>query len=123
MEALSSRALRKEMMASQQNSVEELYDGKGFFFRQRRGRLNLRKVEAIDIERMIREVDIDILQQVVEDLTFSEFGEDDLHFLSDRQVVKLFKMAQLTIEYLLYSQGKLVANLNELSKKYSSKKR
>lgn len=123
MEALSSRALRKEMMASQQASVEELYDGKGFFFRQRRGRLNLRRVEAIDVERMIREVDIDILQQIVEDLTFSEFGEDDLHFLSDRQVVKLFKLAQLTIEYLLYSQGKLVANLNELSKKYSSKKR
>lgn len=123
MEVLSSRALRKEMMASQEASIDGLYDEKGFFFRQRRGRLNLRRIEAIDIERMIREVDVDILQQNVEDITFCDFGEDDLHFLSDRQVVKLFKMAQLTIEYLLYSQGKLVSNLNDLSKKYSAKKR
>eukprot|EP00981_Chlorochromonas_danica_P007851 scaffold1884_cov343-Ochromonas_danica.AAC.68 len=38
-------------------SVDNLYNGKGFFFRQRRGRLNLRKLDSIDMDRMIRETD------------------------------------------------------------------
>lgn len=104
-------------------TVDDLYNSKGFFFRQRRGRLNLRKLEGIDMDRMIREVDVDTLQQHLEDLTFSLFNEDDLQFFSDRQVVKMFRLAQLTIEYLLYSQGQLVNNLGELSKKYSVKKK
>jgi zinc finger protein DZIP1 len=123
METLSSRMMRKGDHRSDENSVDELYDEKGFFFRQRRGHLNLRRLEGIDLERLIREVDIDVLQQNIEDITFCEFGENDVHFLTDRQVVKIFRMAQLTIEYLLYSQGKLVGNLSELSKKYNEKKR
>ena len=108
---------------SSNQSVDELYDGKGFFFRQRRGHLNLRRLEGIDLERLVREVDVDILQQNIADITFCEFGENDVHFLTDRQVVKIFRLSQLIIEYLLYSQGKLVGNLSELSKKYSEKKR
>ncbi len=100
-----------------------LYDKNGFFFRQRRGHMNLRKLEQIDMHRLIREVDVDLLQQYIEDLTFCKFGEQDLQFYSDKQVIKLFNLAQLTIEYLLYSQERLVGSLNELSKKYSMKKR
>jgi zinc finger protein DZIP1 len=103
--------------------MEELYDESGFFFRQRKGKLNLRKLEAIDLEKVIREVDIDVLQQFIENITFSEFQDYDIHYLTDKHIVKLFKVAQLTIEYLLFSQRKLVNNLSDLAKKYSSKKR
>ena len=102
---------------------EGLYDRNGFYFRQRRGHLNLRKFEALDMERIIREVDVDLLQQTLEELTFSKFTEHEIQFFSDKQVVKLFNLAQLTIEYLLYSQEKLVNGLNDLAKKYTAKKR
>ena len=103
--------------------TDELYDESGFFFRQRKGKLNLRKLEAIDLEKVIREVDIDLLQQCIENLTFAEFQDYDIHYLTDKQIVKLFKLSQLTIEYLLFTQRKLVNNLTDLAKKYSSKKK
>jgi zinc finger protein DZIP1 len=102
---------------------EGLYDRNGFFFRQRRGHLNLRKFEALDLDRIVREVDVDLLQQTLEEITFSKFTEHEIQFFSDKQVVKLFNLAQLTIEYLLYSQEKLVKSLNDLAKKYTGKKR
>jgi hypothetical protein len=102
---------------------EGVYGSKGFFFQQRKGRLNVRSLAKIDLERMIRDVDIDLLQQHVENITFCRLNEDDLHYLTDPQILKLFSLAQLIIEYLLYSQDNLVSNLNQLSKKYNSKKR
>lgn len=103
--------------------TDELYDESGFFFRQRKGKLNLRKLEAIDLEKVIREVDVDLLQQCIENITFSEFQDYDIHYLTDKQIVKLFKLSQLTIEYLLFTQRKLVTNLTDLAKKYSLKKK
>lgn len=94
-----------------------------FFFRQRHGHINLRKFESINLEKLIREVDIDILQQNLEEIAFSRLTENDLNYLSDRQIVKLFRLAQLTIEYLLYSQNKIIQNFSELAKKYTSKKK
>lgn len=123
MDSLSSRVLKRNYEVNEDDALDGLYDDKGFFFRQRRGHLNLRRLEAIDLERLIRQVDIDILQQHIEDLTFCDFRENDVHFLTDKQIVKLFRLSQLTIEYLLYSQDKLVSNLSELAKKYSTKKR
>lgn len=109
-------------MYSQQKE-DGLFDRNGFYFRQRRGHLNLRKFESLDLERIIREVDVDLLQQSLEEITFSKFSEHEIQFFSDKQVVKLFNLAQLTIEYLLYSQEKLVGSLNDLAKKYHGKKR
>lgn len=42
--------------------VDGLYGTKGFYFQQRRGRLDLRGLAQIDIERVVRDVDVDILQ-------------------------------------------------------------
>jgi hypothetical protein len=103
--------------------VHDLYGESGFYFQQRKGHLNLRKLEQLDLEKIIREVDVDILQQFLEDITFCKFNEQDVQFFTDRQIAKLFNLAQLTIEYLLYSQEKIVNNLNSLAKKYTSKKR
>jgi hypothetical protein len=91
-----------------------------FSFRQRFGKLNLRELEAIDLEKIINEVDIDSLQQYLDNLTFSGL---DMHYLTDQQVLKAFKLSQLSIEYLLFTQEQLVTKLKDLSKKYSKKKK
>lgn len=77
----------------------------------------------VDLERVVRETDIDILQAFLENLTFSNLREDDLRFMTDQNVIKLFRISQMTIEYLLFAQDRLSSDLHELSVKYTLKKR
>ena len=100
-----------------------LYGSNGFFFQQRRGHLNLRALANINLDKLVREVDIDLLQSQIENITFCNLKEEDLRYLTDPQIIKLFRVSQLMMEYLLYSQDQLVENLNKLSVKYNEKKR
>lgn len=59
----------------------------------------------------------------LENITFCNLREEDLRFITDQHVVKLFRVAQLIIEYLLYAQEQLSSNLNSLASKYAAKKR
>ena len=106
--------------SSKLTSVEK---SKPFFFQQRRGRLDLRAVSQVDLERVIRDVDVDVLQAFLENITFSNLREEDLRFLTDQLVIKLFRISQMTIEYLLYAQENLTENLQGLAAKYNGKKR
>ena len=94
-----------------------------FYFQQRRGRLDIRSVAQIDVDRIVRDVDIDLLQIHLENLTFSELKESDLRYLTDPQIIKLFRTSQLMIEYLLFVQDHLSTNLQQLANKYIVKKR
>ena len=79
-----------------------------FYFQQRRGRLDLRAIARIDIERVIADVDIDTLQSNLESIAFSDLDADDLSHYSDEHFVTLFRLAQLIIEYLLNVQNALL---------------
>lgn len=94
-----------------------------FYFQQRRGRLDLRTLSQIDLDKIVRDVDIDVLQAHLENITFSNLKEEDLRFLTDPQVIKLFRTSQLMIEYLLYAQEQLASNLQQMANRYGSKKR
>ena len=77
----------------------------------------------MDLERVVKETDIDVLQAFLENLTFSNLREDDLRFMTDQLVIKIFRIAQMTIEYLLFAQDRLASDLHELAAKYNAKKR
>ena len=123
MEVLRSAVLLNEDVIDPNVQIGGLYGSDGFFFQQRRGHLNLRNVASINLDRLVREVDVDLLQVHIENITFCNLKEEDLRYMTDPQIIKLFRITQLIIEYLLYSQDKLVENLNNLAEKYSSKKR
>eukprot|EP01041_Mallomonas_annulata_P001492 gene1492-2874_t len=118
-----------DQMKSKRSSHREhplengLYGVNGFYFQQRRGKLDLRLVSNIDLDRVVREVDIDILQLHLENITFCNLREEDLRFITDQHVIKLFRIAQLVIEYLLYVQEHLADSLHALATKYSNQKR
>lgn len=99
------------------------YASTKFYFQQRRGRLDLRTLSQIDLDKIVRDVDIDVLQMHLENITFSNLKEEDLRFLTDPQVIKLFRTSQLMIEYLLYAQEQLASNLQQMANRYGSKKR
>ena len=65
-----------------------------FYFQARRGRLQLRKFASLDLERIVQENDIDLLQSHLEELTYCNLREDDIKFMTDPLLAKLFRTAQ-----------------------------
>jgi hypothetical protein len=123
MEVLRSALMNNAENIEEQPALGGLYDSDGFFFQQRRGHLNLRSIAGLNLEKLVREVDVDLLQIHIENITFCNLREEDLRYLTDPQIVKLFRISQLMLEYLLYSQDKLVENLNNYAQKYAEKKK
>jgi hypothetical protein len=93
-----------------------------FYFQQRSGRLRLQHLASIDLDKVIQETDIDLLQEHLENLTFCNLREEDLKYMTDPMVLKLFRTSQLLMEYLLYTQGQLAGHLGGLAEKYATQK-
>ena len=72
-----------------------------FRFMARNVSIDWRSVSLIDIDRIAQTMDIAALQEHMELVTFANLDEI---FDLDPLFVKLFKVAQYTIEYLLHSQ-------------------
>ncbi|KAL8624507.1 hypothetical protein ACOMHN_053050 [Nucella lapillus] len=89
----------------------------GFAFRKRFERVDWRKMASIDVEQISRTLDFNALQENIMNITFCNI-ETELDVRSvDPNFLKLFKLAQLTIEYLLYSQEYLAGLCTTLEEK------
>jgi hypothetical protein len=113
-----SRGLHSSMM---DKGFEKGSDG--FYFQHRKGRLDMRTLSKVDLDSIVRNVDIESLQEHLEGLCFTQLHEEDLRQYTDPMICKLFKLSQYTIEYLLHVQEQLASALNSLAAKYSKKKR
>uniref|UniRef100_F6Z315 Cilium assembly protein DZIP1 n=2 Tax=Ciona intestinalis TaxID=7719 RepID=F6Z315_CIOIN len=88
-----------------------------FHFRKRFGDINWRKISSIDVDRVARELDFVTLQENISTVTFCNVDAvSDL----DPLFVKLFKLAQYTIEYLLHSQEYLQSVVNDMETQASN---
>jgi zinc finger protein DZIP1 len=58
----------------------------------------------VDLERVTKEIDLQTLETLLNNITYANLDRDDLERLGDQHFVKLFRLSQLTIEYLLYTQ-------------------
>jgi zinc finger protein DZIP1 len=61
----------------------------------------------VDLDKITREVDLKSLEGLLQNITFAQLDRDDLERLGDQHFIKLFKLSQLSIEYLLYTQSYL----------------
>ncbi|EMP38429.1 Zinc finger protein DZIP1L [Chelonia mydas] len=85
-----------------------------FKFQSRRDSVDWRRFSAIDIERVARELDVTTLQENIVSVTFCNLDSEKCPHCQqpiDPVLLKVLKMAQLTIEYLLHSQEYLTASL------------
>lgn len=119
---LSGRSGRISSNINDLTKFEENILSNQFFFEQRRGKLDIRSISQVDIERIIVTTDIDSIQNLLENLTFCKLELNDINNLGDPLVLKLFRLCQLTIEYLLYSQEEILEKLTNLATKYSNLK-
>ncbi|XP_013387905.1 zinc finger protein DZIP1L-like [Lingula anatina] len=95
-------------------------NGRNLTFRKRFERVDWRRVAALDVDRISRELDFTALQENIMNITFCNIESEVDIRLIDANFIKLFKLAQLTIEYLLHSQDYLsdcVATLEEKLRK------
>lgn len=83
----------------------------------------MRTLSKVDVDSIVKNVDIETLQEHLENLCFSQLHEEDLRQYTDPMICKLFRLAQYTIEYLLHVQEQLASTLNALAVKYAKKKR
>ncbi|XP_078380805.1 uncharacterized protein LOC144663667 isoform X2 [Oculina patagonica] len=88
-------------------------EGMNFSFGRRQEKIDWRRLASVDVDRIVREMDVKTLQDNIMHVTFSnieaELGMQGAGF--DPNYIKLFRLAQLIIEYLLHSQQFLSASL------------
>lgn len=72
----------------------------------------------LDVDKVIREVDLKQLENLLQNITFASLERDDLERLGDAHFIKLFKLSQLSIEYLLYTQAYLESLCKGLDLQY-----
>uniref|UniRef100_A0A4W5MLM4 DAZ interacting zinc finger protein 1 n=1 Tax=Hucho hucho TaxID=62062 RepID=A0A4W5MLM4_9TELE len=85
-----------------------------FKFRPRRESVDWRRISAVDVDLVASELDFQTLQEHITGVTFCNVeGERCVRCQSpvDPALLKLFRLAQLTVEYLLHSQEYLTLSL------------
>lgn len=60
-----------------------------------------------DVEKIIAQVDLAQLEQLLQNLTYANLDREDLERIGDTHFIKLFRLSQMSIEYLIYTQNYL----------------
>eukprot|EP00611_Tribonema_gayanum_P002976 TRINITY_DN12297_c0_g1_i1.p1 TRINITY_DN12297_c0_g1~~TRINITY_DN12297_c0_g1_i1.p1 ORF type:complete len:881 (+),score=192.45 TRINITY_DN12297_c0_g1_i1:134-2644(+) len=90
-----------------------------FHFRQRSGAMNWSKLAKVDVDEVVQEVDLAALQSILDDCTFSKIipeGNID-------NFVKLARLSQLLLEYMLHVQTYQDLRLLSASQELASQKK
>ena len=91
-----------------------------FFFRRRTGKLDWSQLSSVSLQSIISTVNVSLLQQHVESLTYADISTADLSQATDGQIVHVIRLCQLTIEYLLNVQNYLLRLQRQRSRTYQS---
>eukprot|EP00201_Polytomella_parva_P011064 CAMPEP_0175055438 /NCGR_PEP_ID=MMETSP0052_2-20121109/10079_1 /TAXON_ID=51329 ORGANISM="Polytomella parva, Strain SAG 63-3" /NCGR_SAMPLE_ID=MMETSP0052_2 /ASSEMBLY_ACC=CAM_ASM_000194 /LENGTH=446 /DNA_ID=CAMNT_0016320281 /DNA_START=21 /DNA_END=1358 /DNA_ORIENTATION=+ len=81
-----------------------------FKFEPKRSRIDWRLLHGVDLNSVVRDVDIETLERVVSVVAFGDIDAEDVRNLTEYNFIKVFRLAQLVIEYLLYVQECLQAS-------------
>ncbi|KAM8903330.1 cilium assembly protein DZIP1 isoform 1-T2 [Spinachia spinachia] len=94
-----------------------------FKFRPRRESVDWRRINAVDIDLVVSQLDLDALQEHIGSVTFCSLdGErcQRCHSPVDPALVKLLRLAQLTVEWLLHCQEFLAHNVRVAEEKLAA---
>ncbi|GBF96203.1 hypothetical protein Rsub_08748 [Raphidocelis subcapitata] len=73
-----------------------------FRFDTKRCRLDWRLLHGVDVDQVIRTTDLDALERVAPCIAWGDLEADDPRALSETNFTKIFRLAQLLVEYLLH---------------------
>ncbi|XP_049726239.1 cilium assembly protein DZIP1L isoform X3 [Elephas maximus indicus] len=93
------------------------YTFPAFKFQLRHDSVDWRRISALDVERVVRELDVATLQENIAGVTFCNLDGETCSRCGqpvDPVLLKVLRLAQLTIEYLLHCQDCLSASVAQL---------
>ncbi|KAF6099810.1 hypothetical protein HJG60_011541 [Phyllostomus discolor] len=99
------------------HSIFGAYTIPPFRFQPRNGSVDWRRMSVLDVDRVIRELDVATLQENLTDITFCTLdGEECSHCLQplDQGLLNVLRLAQLSIEYLMHCQDFLMTRVTLL---------
>lgn len=76
--------------------------------------MDWRRIHAVDIEQVVSQLDVDVLQEHINTVTFCNLDAEQCQRCQspmDLTLMKLFRLAQLSVEWLLHCQEFLALNL------------
>ncbi|CAL8462888.1 g2422 [Coccomyxa elongata] len=79
-----------------------------FRFSAHQTRINWQILHGVDIDKLVRETDIDTLERCCAAMAYGDLQVEEPGSLSETNFLRLFRLAQLTVEYLLHIQDRLV---------------
>jgi zinc finger protein DZIP1 len=85
-----------------------------FYFDSRRVRIDWRLLHSLDLGQIQIRTDLDALSRVLDLIAYGDLEAEDVRNLSETNFLKIFRLAQMIVEYLLYVQ----TSLNRESKYY-----
>ncbi|XP_073068539.1 cilium assembly protein DZIP1 isoform X3 [Manis javanica] len=91
-----------------------------FQFRPRLERVDWPRLRAIDVDKVAGAVDVLTLQENIMNITFCKLEDEKCQHCQsgvDPVLLKLIRLAQLTIEYLMHSQEFLTSQLHHLEER------
>ncbi|KAF8563941.1 hypothetical protein P879_03870 [Paragonimus westermani] len=101
-------------MIISKGTPENYTSSQPFIFRKRMEKIDWRRLASVDVNRIASQIDIETLQELLSCVAFCDItSEIDIRYV-DANLIKLFQLAQLLVEYLLYSQDYLKSTVNAL---------
>ncbi|KAM7337093.1 cilium assembly protein DZIP1L isoform X3 [Alexandromys fortis] len=94
-----------------------VYTLPAFKFQPRRESIDWRRISAVDVDRVARELDVATLQENIAGVTFCNLDREVCNHCRqpvDPVLLKVLRLAQLIIEYLLHCQDCLSASVAQL---------
>jgi len=89
-----------------------------FMFRERKGKLNWRNIANLDVDDLIGRGDVRSLETHLSNITFSQVEQEDIEKFGDATLLKLFRLSQYGLEYLLNCQNYLSNQSQVLDNQY-----
>jgi len=89
-----------------------------FLYRERKGKVNWRNISNLDIDDLIGRGDVRALETYLSNITFANIEKEDLEKFGDATLLKLFRLSQYGLEYLLNSQNYLANQAYLLDNQY-----
>lgn len=94
---------------------------KQFKFSTRENTLNWEHLQNVDIDQVVSQLDVGVLQKYFQTTIYSNLDRECCHKCMtpiDPTVLKLFRLAQLSLEWYQFCQESIIFNFNQLKENH-----
>lgn len=88
-------------------------------FRERRGKFKWKEIMKLDLDQLVRNNDLTPLNDYLQDLIYASIDENDMQVIPEATFVKLVKMYQYILEYLMQTQQMFENENSSLQNSYN----